>query len=86
MTFNETQLTEIKEMAVRLVKARHLDNLPWEDAWNGTYPLRPSESEIAAEIAQLIEIASGARGYTTEEYLRVLHLESAESFSMFALS
>jgi hypothetical protein len=88
MIFNTTQLAEIEGMAGSIVQSRHWDDLPWEAAWNGSYPLKPSENEIAAEMRVLIAqasriMSSGLEINSIEEHIRLLHLENAESFRLY---
>lgn len=50
-------LEQIREAAHRVVQYRHWEQLPWTDAWNGTYPLKPSEAEVEAAYEELLALA-----------------------------
>jgi hypothetical protein len=90
--FNEIQRSEIRCLAKEIVASENWNDLPWNDAWNGAYPIRPSNEEIEHEAREL-EIKAGriiSEGSLIHEYgdvkehIRMISLESAKSFNIYA--
>ena len=87
------QDAEIREMARLILESRCWDELFWPDAWNGVYPLRPSEQEVVVESealkAKVLRIMSGGaleNEYSnTAEHIRMLYLEAAKTFNVHLL-
>ena len=92
--FNDHQINELRSIAVSILQSRLWDELPWSDAWSGAYPLKPCESDIEQELAILQEKALRIMqgGALEDEYLnevehvRMIYLESAETFSLYRTS
>lgn len=53
-------LAQIRAASFRLVQGRHWEALPWKDALNGTYPLRPTEVEVDAVYEEMLAMAQEA--------------------------
>ena len=88
------QDAEIREMARRILESRCWGELPWPDAWNGAYPLRPSEQEIITESealkAKVLRIMSGGsleyEYRCNAEHIRMIYLEAAKTFNVHLLA
>ncbi|GAB5452307.1 MAG: hypothetical protein Hals2KO_26350 [Halioglobus sp.] len=52
-TFMPQQEKELREAAIQIVKNANLGALPWDDAWNGAYPLRPNSKEVDQAVDEL---------------------------------
>ena len=89
--FSKLQTSELREMAISITDSRKWDELPWCDAWNGTYPIRPSDSEVEREFSLLQKKATRIIGggtleseyLTMDEHCRMIYLESAQTFSLY---
>ena len=90
--FNAAQKREIRRLARDILLSESWDRLPWGDAWNGAYPLRPTAAQVGREArllerkaARVISGGSLACEYTdTREHIRMASLESARTFSIYA--
>ena len=91
--FNKVQKKEMQRLAKSIIESEKWDALPWLDAWNGAYPLRPTKAEVKSEArvleqkaARIITGASLEKEYSDiKEHIRMINLESAETFSIYAL-
>ncbi len=89
---SEKQLDEISRLAVSQVQADNWDNLPWDSAWSGEYPSKPSQAHIESEFeslkAKALRILSGdldlEQEYSDlEEHRRMIALESCVTFDIW---
>lgn len=88
---NQDQLNEIREIATFIIKQRLWDNLPWDYASDGAFPLKPTSQEIEDEfnilkikVSRILESNSIDREYDNKiEHLRMLFLENASTFNVF---
>lgn len=92
---SEKQLYEIRRLAVSQVQADNWDNLPWDSAWSGEYPDKPSEAQIESEFeslkAKALRILSGNLDLEQEysglkEHRRMIALESCVTFDIWSPS
>lgn len=82
--FNPEQLSELREIAFRLIRDRKWDELSWEHALSGFYPIRPTTAEVEQETNLLVSKASRILQFgfsdqdylSTEEHTRIIYLES----------
>ncbi|MEH6629132.1 MAG: hypothetical protein V7739_22085 [Motiliproteus sp.] len=88
--FNEHQQCELKRMAESILESRSWDELPWQDAWLGSYPEKPTDQDVVAEYRVLCEKAARiingadleAEYGTLQEHVRMIYLETAKSFQL----
>jgi hypothetical protein len=89
--FTQIQQAELRELASSIVELRNWDLLPWADAWNGTYSLKPTSAQIELEFGRLSKKASRIMGggslefeySNVEERLRMASLELAMTFELY---
>lgn len=92
--FTDIQKQEMLGFAEEIVSSAKWNALPWKDALNSAYPLRPSSEEIERE-AKALELKASriiARGLVAEDYAditehtRMIYLEAATTFNIFSRS
>jgi len=89
--FTDIQKAEIRDIARELIQDRKWEELPWKDAWNGAYAIRPTKYEIEVEATILEEKAikiitedlSGEPYPYVKDLIRVMSLESAKTFNLY---
>lgn len=88
---DESQISELRDTAERILVDRTWDALPWDDAWAGKRPDHPTKSQIDVELGILIKkatriMASGniENEYKNlEEHLRMIYLESCSTIKLY---
>lgn len=88
----DLQMKELRVLAKGILEQEKWEVLPWSDALNGAYAIRPTEMEIDEE-AEILRLKATRimAGHSTEkeysnpkEHVRMIYLESANSFNIYA--
>lgn len=89
--FNKVQLNELWEKAEEIVCHKKWNELPWDDAWSGKYPIDPIRNEVDLEFdalrkkaERMIKHGPSINDYETlEDQVRTISLEFCETFDLY---